>query len=93
MHGLMMDYPLTLSTIFRRAEQLYGRREIVSRRPDKSIHRYTYRDWAGRTRRPLARFSISASGPATASRPSAGTTGRISRRTSGSRWSAPCCIR
>ena len=51
MHGLMMDYPLTLSTIFRRAEQLHGRREIVSRRPDRSIHRYTYSDWAARTRR------------------------------------------
>ena len=51
MHGLMMDYPLTLSTIFRRAEQLHGRREIVSRRPDRSIHRYTYNDWAARTRR------------------------------------------
>ena len=34
MDGLMMDFPLTLSTIFRRAEQLFGRREIVSRLPD-----------------------------------------------------------
>jgi len=51
MHGLMMDYPLTLSTIFRRAEQLFGRREIVSRLPDRSLHRYTYADWAARTRR------------------------------------------
>ena len=34
MNGLMMDYPLTLSTIFRRAESLFGRREIVSRRAD-----------------------------------------------------------
>src|SRR5262249_29948815 len=57
MHGLMMDYPLTLSTIFRRADQLYGLREIVSRRPDKSLHRYTYADWAGRTRR-LARALV-----------------------------------
>src|SRR5580765_223020 len=54
MDGLMMDFPLTLSSIFRRAEQLFGRREIVSRLPDKSIHRYTFTDWAGRTRR-LAR--------------------------------------
>ena len=54
MDGLMMDFPLTLSSIFRRAEQLFGRREIVSRLPDKSIHRYTFADWAGRTRR-LAR--------------------------------------
>jgi acyl-CoA synthetase (AMP-forming)/AMP-acid ligase II len=57
MHGLMMDFPLTLSTIFRRAEQMFGRREIVSRLPDKSIHRYTYSDWADRTRR-LARALI-----------------------------------
>jgi acyl-CoA synthetase (AMP-forming)/AMP-acid ligase II len=54
MHGLMMDFPLTLSTIFRRAEQMFRRREIVSRLPDKSLHRYTYADWADRTRR-LAR--------------------------------------
>jgi fatty-acyl-CoA synthase len=54
MDGLMMDFPLTLSTIFRRAEQLFGRREIVSRLPDKSIHRYTFTEWADRTRR-LAR--------------------------------------
>jgi fatty-acyl-CoA synthase len=54
MHGLMMDFPLTLTTIFRRAEQMFGRREIVSRRPDKSLHRYTFADWAVRTRR-LAR--------------------------------------
>jgi fatty-acyl-CoA synthase len=51
MHGLMMDFPLTLSAIFRRAEQMFRRREIVSRQADKSIHRYTYADWAARTRR------------------------------------------
>ena len=39
MNGLMMDFPLTLSAIFRRAEALFGRREIVSRNADKSIHR------------------------------------------------------
>jgi fatty-acyl-CoA synthase len=54
MNGLMMDFPLTLSAIFRRAEQMFGPREIVSRLPDKSIHRYTVADWAPRTRR-LAR--------------------------------------
>ena len=50
MTGLMMDYPLTLSTIFRRGETLFRRREIVSRLPDKSLHRYTY----ARLRRPHA---------------------------------------
>jgi fatty-acyl-CoA synthase len=51
MHGLMMDFPLTLATIFRRAETLFGGREIVTRQPDKSLHRYCYRDFADRTRR------------------------------------------
>src|SRR5438034_2191409 len=51
MHGLMMDFPLTLATIFRRAETLSPDREIVSRRPDKTLHRSTYRDFAERTRR------------------------------------------
>jgi fatty-acyl-CoA synthase len=47
----MMDYPLTLSTIFRRAETLFSRREITSRQADKSVHRYTYGDFAARARR------------------------------------------
>ena len=54
MNGLMMDYPLTLSTIFRRAESIYPRHEIVSRTADKSVRRYTYGDFAIRARR-LAR--------------------------------------
>jgi acyl-CoA synthetase (AMP-forming)/AMP-acid ligase II len=54
MNGLMMDYPLTLSTIFRRAESIYPRHEVVWRSPDKSIRRYTYGDFAVRARR-LAR--------------------------------------
>src|SRR6195952_5143348 len=51
MKGLMMEYQLTLPTILRRAESLYGKKEIVSRLPDKSIHRYTYRDMAIRARK------------------------------------------
>ena len=46
MNGLMMDYPLTLSTIFRRAEQVFPRQEIVWRLADKSIRRYTFADFA-----------------------------------------------
>ncbi len=45
-----MDYPLTITTILRRAETLYGTREIVSQRPDKSLHRYTYAGMARRAR-------------------------------------------
>jgi len=36
MNGLMMDFPLTLAAIFRRAEQIFPRREIVTRRNDRS---------------------------------------------------------
>src|SRR5215213_8069399 len=54
MNGLMMDYPLTLSTIFRRAESIFPRHEVVWRAADKSVRRYTYGDFAVRARR-LAR--------------------------------------
>lgn len=47
----MMDYQLTLPTILRRAEALFGKKEIVSRLPDKSVHRYTYADFARRARK------------------------------------------
>lgn len=49
MQGLIMDYPLTLTAIMQRAVALAGNKEIVSRRPDKSLHRYTYREFAQRT--------------------------------------------
>jgi len=48
--GLMMAYDLTIPTILRRAESLFGAREIVSRLPDRSLHRYTYADLARRSR-------------------------------------------
>ena len=51
MNGLMMDYPLTLSTIFRRAEQVFRAQEIVWRNADKTVSRYTCADFAGRARR------------------------------------------
>jgi fatty-acyl-CoA synthase len=54
MHGLMMDFPLTLPAIFRHAERVFPEREIVTRRADKSLHRYTFADFAQRTRK-LAR--------------------------------------
>src|SRR4029079_19654421 len=58
MNGLMMDYPLTLSTIFRRAEAVYPRTEVVWRNADKSIQRYTSGECAVRARR-LARALVS----------------------------------
>ena len=50
MDGLMMDFPLTLTHLLRRAEQFFGDGEIVTRMPDKSFHRTTYRDTMRRSR-------------------------------------------
>jgi fatty-acyl-CoA synthase len=44
MQGTMMQAPLTLPSLLERASRLFGRREVVSRRSDRSIHRYTYAD-------------------------------------------------
>src|SRR3954462_15855721 len=46
----MMDFPLTLPHLLRRSESYFGDKEIVTRLPDKSFHRYTYRDSARRAR-------------------------------------------
>lgn len=51
MKGLMMDFPLTLPVIMRRAETLHGKKEIITRLPDKSLHRYTYADFALRAKK------------------------------------------
>jgi fatty-acyl-CoA synthase len=45
MNGLMMDYPLTLPHILERSAKIYPAKEIASRVPDGSIHRYTYFDF------------------------------------------------
>jgi fatty-acyl-CoA synthase len=51
LEGLVQDFQLTLPYFLRRAEQLYGHREIVTRRPDKSFHRHTYADFASRSKK------------------------------------------
>jgi len=51
MNGLMMNYQLTLPTLMKRAETLHGKKEIITRLPDKSLHRYSYSDFAVRTKR------------------------------------------
>jgi fatty-acyl-CoA synthase len=48
--GLMSDYQLTLPAILKRAEELYGKKEIVTRNPDKGFHRYTYADFVRRSK-------------------------------------------
>jgi len=50
MDGQMMHFPLTLTPLLRRAETLFGDKEIVTRLPDKSFHRYTFRDLGSRAR-------------------------------------------
>ena len=50
MRGTMMDFPLTLVAILERAGKYFGKIEIVSRRPDRSMHRTTYADLYRRAR-------------------------------------------
>ena len=50
MRGLMMDYPLTIAAILRRVDALFSSREVVSRRADKTVHRYTYGDMSRRAK-------------------------------------------
>ncbi len=51
MRGTMMDFPLTLPTLLERSGKLFGRVEIVSRRPDRSILRTCYAEFYRRARR------------------------------------------
>ena len=47
----MSSYQLNIAAILRRAEQFCARREIITRLPDRSFHRYTYADLGRRARR------------------------------------------
>jgi fatty-acyl-CoA synthase len=49
--GQMMDVPLLVSNIIDYAARHYGSSEIVSRRVEGDLHRYTYRDCAARSKR------------------------------------------
>jgi len=51
LHGLMMEYQLTLPAMLRRAEQLFADKPIITRQSDKSWHQYTYADFVSRTKR------------------------------------------
>lgn len=53
MHGLMMNMPLTITSLIRHADRYHGDTEIVSRLVEGGIHRYTYSD-AHRRARQLA---------------------------------------
>lgn len=48
--GQMMGQPLLISSIIQHADRYFGSNEIVSRRVEGDIHRYTYRDCHKRAR-------------------------------------------
>lgn len=50
MNGTMMNFPLTLTHVLERAGKLFPQVEIVTRRPDRSLARYTYGDFHRRAR-------------------------------------------
>ncbi len=61
MQGLMMNWPLMISSILRHADRCHGEVEIVSRTTEGRIHRYTYRDAHVRARQlahALARLGV-----------------------------------
>ncbi|MDD2846099.1 MAG: 3-(methylthio)propionyl-CoA ligase [Rhodoferax sp.] len=51
MLGLMQSQPLLISSLIEFAARHHGEGEIVSRRVEGDIHRYTYRDLAARAKR------------------------------------------
>jgi len=50
MNGLMMDVPLLISSLIRHADRHHGDTEIVSKRVEGDLHRYTYREAHARAR-------------------------------------------
>jgi len=61
MIGAMMQQPLLVSTLLQHAERHHGAQEIVSRRVEGDLHRYTYRDLGQRSRQlanALAAFGL-----------------------------------
>lgn len=51
MHGLMMDFPLTIPALIERAGRTFAGVELVTRRPDRSLARSTWGDVYRRSRR------------------------------------------
>lgn len=50
MQSTMMQMPLTINQILERGNQIFGDREIISRRPNKSLHRTKYAELYRRSR-------------------------------------------
>jgi 3-(methylthio)propionyl---CoA ligase len=51
MQGLMMQMPLSISSLIVHAARHYGDVEVVSKRVEGDVHRYTYRDLHARAKR------------------------------------------
>ena len=63
MLGQMMDMPLLVSSILRHAARHYGETEIVSRRVEGDIHRYTYAHCEQRARQLASALQKAGIGP------------------------------
>lgn len=64
MNGLMMEMPLLVSSLIAHADRHHGDAQVVSRRVEGDIHRYTYRDAHARARKlanALARLGMTPS--------------------------------
>ena len=48
---MMMQTPLVITDMLKRAETYYAHKEIISRTSQTKVHRLTYGEWAKRTRR------------------------------------------
>ena len=51
MHGLMMEYPLTIDRIIEHANRLFANKQIRTKQVDGRVHEYTYGDLYRRSRR------------------------------------------
>ncbi|RIK41580.1 MAG: long-chain fatty acid--CoA ligase [Chloroflexi bacterium] len=51
MHGLMMDYQLTIDRIVEHANRMHPHKQISTKLPDGSMHRYSYADFYRRVKR------------------------------------------
>ncbi|MEQ8674536.1 MAG: long-chain fatty acid--CoA ligase [Aggregatilineales bacterium] len=51
MHGLMMDYQLTMDRVLEHANRMYPTKRVITKMPDGSFHRYTYADMYKRVKR------------------------------------------
>ena len=51
MHGLMMNYQLTMDRILEHANRMFPHKRITTLQPNGSLHRYTYADMVKRVKR------------------------------------------